>query len=67
MLRVLGKEVLQPVRPLGVLGVLEEEWNALKTARATGKLLKALEATGSHWKPQKGWAISGRWGAIGSL
>ena len=67
MLRVLGKEVLQPVRPLGVLGVLEEEWNALKAARATGKLLKALGATGSHWKPQKGWAISGRWGAIGSL
>ena len=55
------------MRALGVLGVLEEEWGALKAARATGKLLEALGATGSHWKPQKGWAISGRWGAIGSL
>ena len=67
MLGVLGKEVLQPVRALGVLGVLEEEWGALKATRATRKLLEALEATGSHWKPQKGWAIGGRWGAIGSL
>ena len=48
MLGVLGKEVLQPVRALGVLGVLEEEWGALKAARATGKLLETLGATGSH-------------------
>ena len=64
---MLGKEVLQPVRALGVFGVLEEEWGALKAARATGKLLGALGATGSHWKPLGGWAIGGRWGAIGGL
>ena len=48
VLWVLGKEVLQPVRALGVFGVLEEEWGALKAARATGKLLETLGATGSH-------------------
>ena len=64
---MLGGEVLQPLRALGVLGVLGGNWGALGAARATGKLLGALGATGSHWKPQGGWAIGGRWGAIGGL